>query len=386
MFRSLFLLGLAIALIGEVLRMYWIMPFPGSQVNDRVQAAFFLHNNLWWIRPVGLALMAFALMRLWPAAGNWERLALLLPVALFATVFYLFNFRFTADHMFLKMQDQCMSMPAVTDSTANDLMLVVEVNGDARAYPIEIIGYHHQVLDSIGGEPVLVTYCTVCRTGRAFSPKVDGVVETFRLVGMDHYNAMFEDSRTKSWWRQATGECIVGPLKGHKLAEVPSEQMTLGAFAHLHPYGGVLHPDAAFTKEYAALKDYDEGTMVSSLEGRDTASWQPKSWVVGVVHNGVARAYDWNELLRDYVVDDTLGGDTIEVLMFKGDRSVAVYKRWWPRGRFHEFLEQPEMPVPKDDRNAHEIDSLRIPSHQEFWHSWQTFHPNTTRYVPPHRP
>ena len=375
MFRVLFLLGLLIVLVGEVLRVYWIMPFPGSQVNDRVEAAYFLHNHLWWIRLVGLAVMAFALMRMWPAVGRWGRLTLLLPVALFATVFYLFNFRFTADHMFLKMQDQCMSMPAVTDSTANDLVLVVEINSDARAYPIEIIGYHHQVLDSIGGEPVLVTYCTVCRTGRAFSPKVDGVLESFRLVGMDHYNAMFEDSRTKSWWRQATGECIVGPLKGRALTEVPSQQMTLAAFAQLHPYGGVLHPDEAFAKEYAALKNYDEGTMASSLEGRDTASWQPKSWVVGVVHNGVARAYDWNDLVRERSIMDTLGGDEIGVS--------------WDSETNDFFAERPERDTTRseDTLTGEVMFSYREVGHklqasQEFWHSWQIFHPNTTRYVP----
>jgi hypothetical protein len=47
-----------------------------------------------------------------------------------------------------------------------------------------------------------------------FSPVVDGRSETFRLVGMDHFNAMFEDASTHSWWRQANGEAIAGPSKG----------------------------------------------------------------------------------------------------------------------------------------------------------------------------
>jgi hypothetical protein len=66
----------------------------------------------------------------------------------------------------------------------------------------------HQVRDSINHIPVMVTYCTVCRTGRIYNPIVNGKAETFRLVGMDHFNAMFEDATTKSWWRQSTGECI----------------------------------------------------------------------------------------------------------------------------------------------------------------------------------
>jgi hypothetical protein len=63
----------------------------------------------------------------------------------------------------------------------------------------------------------MITYCTVCRTGRVFEPVVNGKFEKFRLVGMDHFNAMFEDVTTKSWWRQVTGEAITGKLKGQQL-------------------------------------------------------------------------------------------------------------------------------------------------------------------------
>ncbi|MEZ4848709.1 MAG: hypothetical protein R3B93_08845 [Bacteroidia bacterium] len=62
-------------------------------------------------------------------------------------------------------------------------------------------GYHHQVLDTIGGKhimdlPVRLSY------RKDFEPVVNGKPEIFRLVGMDHFNAMFEDQTTKSWWRQ----------------------------------------------------------------------------------------------------------------------------------------------------------------------------------------
>ena len=88
------------------------------------------------------------------------------------------------------------------------------INGEAKAYPIQLIGYHHQVMDTVGNEPVIITYCTVCRTGRVYSSSLNGRHESFRLVGMDHFNAVFEDETTKTWWQQATGEAIAGPLKG----------------------------------------------------------------------------------------------------------------------------------------------------------------------------
>jgi hypothetical protein len=107
------------------------------------------------------------------------------------------------------------------------LVIGVVSNNEAKAYPIQIIGYHHQVRDTIGNTPIMVTYCTVCRTGRVFSPVVNGKPETFRLVGMDHFNAMFEDATTESWWQQATGVAVTGKLKGKALQEIPSTQSTL---------------------------------------------------------------------------------------------------------------------------------------------------------------
>jgi hypothetical protein len=136
--------------------------------------------------------------------------------------------------------------------------------------------------------------------------------------------------------------------------------------------------------------------MASFLEGRDTASWQPKSWVVGVVHKGVARAYDWNELKRLGGVRDTLGGMEMQLIApphsndflvwgklahpvsFLTDSSVAdimsVLDNWYAPFIF-----------PVGDSSMVVVGD-RIPASQEFWHSWQTFHPNTTRYFPPRRP
>jgi hypothetical protein len=199
---------------------------------------------------------------------------------------------------------------------------------------------------------------------------------------MDHFNAMFEDSRTKSWWRQVSGECIEGPLKGHHLEEVPSQQMTLEEFASLHPDGLVFQPDSNFTKQYAGLKGFDDGTIESSLEYRDTASWQPKSWVVGIEIGNAARAYDWNDLSALGSIEDTLDGKPIRLMREQDDagfRAGSVVT-WVHTSQVDPSL----LKVGGIDTLvfAQETSFFPIPAYQEFWHSWRTFHPNTTRYQP----
>jgi hypothetical protein len=360
----LFVTGILLLIVAEFLRVYHIMPFPGSQQDmpgdaRQVEIAYWLQNNIWWLRLVGTVLIAGPAYHYLRWGGWRKRLGIMLPIVLCAIVVYAFNFRLMADKMFLVQQEKLLGSVTLIDSTSNELVLVVEHQGDARAFPLSIIGYHHQVMDTIGNEPVLITYCTVCRTGRAWSPKIYGEADRFRLVGMDHFNAMFEDSRTKSWWRQVNGECIAGPLKGSRLDELFSSQMSLGEFARRHPSGLVLRPDPHFMAKYEQLDGFDDGTIASSLEQRDTMSWQRKSWVLGVVHNGVARAYDWNDLVALRTISDTLGGEAILIRLQADKVSFEAIRQ-----------RDPEMTMMPE----------RIPAYQEFWHSWRTFQPSTTRY------
>ena len=164
-----------------------------------------------------------------------EKVILLFLATIYVVIFYVFTFQMEADKMFLQPTHTYFYKIAENKIPIDKLVIGVAENGLQKAYPIQLIGYHHQVRDSIGQTPVMVTYCTVCRTGRVYSPMVNGKLENFRLVGMDHFNAMFEDASTKSWWRQSNGECIAGPLKGYKLKEINSEQLSLQAWFRKHP-------------------------------------------------------------------------------------------------------------------------------------------------------
>ena len=368
----------------EILRVYFIMPFPGSQQQKMVGFAYFLDRNIGWLRLLGGALVGWPLLFYFRTGRMGLKIALGGLLLVYGVVFYLFNFRFLADKMFHQPRVKQFAMDTTDRSR---LVIGVALQGAAKAYPIEIIGYHHQVRDTVGGQPVLVTYCTVCRTGRVYSPFVQGRSASFRLVGMDHFNAMFEDADTHSWWQQATGRAITGPLKGNQLQEIPSAQMTLGDWQRIHPNSLTLQPDPNFSSKYDSLKGYDEGTINSGLEKRDSGSWNFKSWVIGIESGGRSKAYDWNNLIRDRVIPDTIGKLhlllTIEPdnktfyalsyndsLSFQYDtatntiRDEITQSTWLPNGSC--------MDGPLKGAQLQPVQA-----YQEFWHSWRTFHPGT---------
>ena len=256
------------------------------------------------------------------------------------------------------------------------------LDGDARAYPLQFIGYHHQVIDSVASRRVLVSYCTVCRTGRVFEPVVGGKTETFRLVGMDHFNAMLEDRTTGSWWRQANGEAITGARKGTKLPELPMVQVALKQWLAMYPNSLIMQGDPAFKDEYAKDYAYERGTSRKTLTGTDTASWKDKSWVVGLTVNGISKAYDWNRLHREGVINDTLGGTPVVVLLGPDSVSYFAFRRPTPSARFalrgDSLVADGHAYALSGHGPSGAIEPLN--ASQEFWHSWRTFQPTTGRY------
>lgn len=379
--KKLFYLGLLGFALFEVANVYFIMPMPGSQRMESLDWAYFLHQWRWFFRAVFIA-TALVGVRAAFQSSRWQPLATL---AAAAGIAFMFNREMAADRMFLQPGKLLFA-----DSTANKialdkLVLGLEIGGQAKAYPIQLIGYHHQVRDTLGGQAIMVTYCTVCRTGRVFLPTVNGQPETFRLVGMDHFNAMFEDATTGSWWRQATGEAVAGSLRGAQLPELHTTQMPLREWFTLCPGALVMQPDSTFSEEYADMDTYDTGIGRGELTGTDTTSWGEKSWVVGLRVGSETKAFDWNRLKNERIIHDQVGGKPVVLALAADGKSFFAFER--PDATAIFSLQNDTL---RSGPNAWNLlgkslvppapDLKKLTAYQEFWHSWMTFQPATTRY------
>lgn len=380
--RTLFYAGIAGWVLFEAANVYFIMPMPGSQRMESLGLAYFLYRWRWVFRGIFAVSVAAGFM---PAfrASRWPAL---LAVGVLAVAAYMFNLEMAADRMFRQPGRVVMATAADNKVGADKLVMGLELNGRARAYPIQYMGYHHQFRDTVGGEPVMVTYCTVCRTGRVFSPKVEGRPEVFRLVGMDHFNAMFEDATTGSWWRQATGEAVAGPMKGALLPEFHVTQTSLRTWLGLYPGSLVMQADSTFSEEYADMDSYDLGLNRGKLTTTDTVSWNDKSWVVGIeADRNTCKAYDWNRLKKERIINDQMGDRPLVLVLATDDKSFFAFERPDAEAVFsvkNDSLHCGGKTWDLSGRPAGpgSLPLKRITARQEFWHSWSTFHPYTTRY------
>ncbi len=379
--KLFFYTGLAALVVFEVLKVYFIMPFPGSQGINSLDWAYFLHTHRWYFRTGCLLAIGTGARAAFDFRPRWRPVVVSL---LAAGVVWFFNFQMMADHMFLPPRQLVFKARADNAVDESSVVVGVEYQGEARAYPIRYLVYHHQVQDTVGGRPVLVTYCSVCRTGRVFLPTVAGHQEKFRLVGMDHFNAMFEDATTGSWWRQATGEAVTGPRAGLVLPEAASRQLTLGQWFRLHPASLVMQPDGTALKEYDPEGKYERGKSKGELTRTDRGSWRDKSWVVGVQVGTLAKAYDWNRLKAERVINDRIGDLPIVLVLAADQESFAVFERHADGERFtikDDVFSADGRSYNLAGKNLAAPDQQLRPvqAYQEFWHSWRTFHPGTQR-------
>ena len=380
--KKVFYLGLLALGLFEILKVYFIMPMPGSQQSNTIDVAYFLYRYQWYFRIV------FAIMIIPGSMTAFRKKRPWIPVIcifLVMVIGYYFNFKMTADHMFLQPEKLVFKSSAENILSDSSVVIGVSSGSEAKAYPVRFISYHHQVRDTLGGKPIMVTYCNVCRTGRVFEPFVNGKPELFRLVGMDHFNAMFEDATTKSWWQQSTGEAITGKLKGTALPEFQSSQLTLKKFFTLYPFGKVMQGEESSKDYYDTLGKFERGRSKGSLTRTDSLSWKDKSWVVGIKINNYTKAYDWNDLRQVNIIHDIVGDTPIVIALSADGHSFAAFRRNSGTERFIIKNDSLISGTNRYDFAGHGSvgDNLQsIPAYQEFWHSWKTFQPQTEVYKP----
>jgi len=168
--------------------------------------------------------------------------------------------------------------------TGSGPVISLEIEGDARAYPLAVLTWHEIVNDTIGDVPVIVTFCPLCHTALAFERTLDGTVHDFGVSGNLRFSDMvMYDRQTETWWQQATGKGIVGDLTGAKLGFLPAQLIGLDQFAEAYPDGVVMSRDTGFRRDYGRnpYVGYDDADQQPFLfDGVTDGRLSPKERVV----------------------------------------------------------------------------------------------------------
>lgn len=201
-------------------------------------------------------------------------------------------------------------------------VIALELNGDARAYPLQVLIWHEIVNDTVGGVPVVVTFCPLCNTAIVFERTLDGVVYDFGTTGKLRFSDLIMyDRQTESWWQQITGEAIIGDLVGEELTFLPASIVSWEQFEESFPEGRVLSTDTGHSRPYGSnpYPGYDDiNASPFLLQGSPDERLLPMERVAAVSLNGEDVAYPFSVLEKARVVHDTVGGEPVVVVFQPG--------------------------------------------------------------------
>ena len=208
---------------------------------------------------------------------------------------------------------------------AKEPVIALEIDGDARAYPLQILTWHEIVNDQVGGVPVSVTFCPLCNSAITFDRRLDGVVHDFGTSGnLRNSDLIMWDRQTETWWQQLTGEGIVGELTGKRLTFLPSAVISWEDFKATYPDGQVLSRETGFNRRYGEnpYVGYDRADSPPFLfRGDLDGRLLPKERVAAVNIGNVDAAFPFTTLTEERVVNYTVGGQDLVVFFKPGTRS-----------------------------------------------------------------
>ena len=133
----------------------------------------------------------------------------------------------------------------------NDPVIALEINGDARAYPLQILTWHEIINDFVGEIAVTITFCPLCNSAIVFKRNHQGITYDFGTSGLlRHSDLVMYDRQTESLWQQFTGEAIVGVMTGEQLMMIPSGLIGFEQFQAAYPAGKILSKETGYSREY----------------------------------------------------------------------------------------------------------------------------------------
>lgn len=198
-----------------------------------------------------------------------------------------------------------------------------EYQGEARAYPLQILIWHEIVNDHIKGKPILVTFCPLCYSALVFERRVDDEVLEFGVSGfLRHSDMIMYDRKTESLWQQFTGKALVGDYAGTRLKQIHSQIISFSQFRNSYPNGKVLSRNTGYERSYGdnPYTGYDDINNTPLVE-TDTEGLPPMEKVIGVRVGDITKAYPYSISEKKKIIHDTIADTSIVVFHIKGARS-----------------------------------------------------------------
>jgi hypothetical protein len=272
-----------------------------------------------------------------------------------------------------------------------ELVVGIEINGKPRAYPKRMLEYHEVVLDELGGESVMGTFCGFSGMIAFYESTINGVTYKFGTSGFIYRsNKLLYDHATKSLWQSLSGLPVIGPMAGGstRLKPLPVVITPWKTWLDAHPDTTLLSPETGFGKYYSQPTVFENYGKVEELAfpvPKLDSRLAVKAEVLAI------RAIDPNTqqlaIAREFLQSKAVhhgesGGQQYLVVTDPGGAS-RVYESG--ATQFESFDGKTAIDTNKGTWKMTESALVgpdgtklrRYPAHRVYWHSWSAAFPDT---------
>ncbi len=225
-----------------------------------------------------------------------------------------------------------------------------------------------------------------------------GLRLTFHLAGINNQNFLMRDEETGSYWQQISGKAIAGPLEGHTLTLVPSDELTFAAWKAEEPRGTVLNDVPRYASEYAR-KDWDvRMKRVPTVIDFPEHGLKARDLMLGIRAFGASRAFPYGRVLQEKLVKDHVGSEPVLLVVGPDGQSVRAFRDRIPgvpgAPGFYRMAQGAAGALLMDDTTGSEwsfqgcavsgssrgtcLEPVQVV--KDYWFDWRNYNPTTTVY------
>ena len=300
--------------------------------------------------------------------------------------------------------------PVFLPATAIDFLadtsvvLGVQLDGEIRAYPLNILHWHEIVNDQIGTTPVAITYSTLSGSSIAFERIVDSVLLEFGVSGfLYNANLILFDDVSNSHWLQFQQKAINGFKLHQTFSTVPLIEMNWKTWRLLFPNSQVLTTKTGFNRPYGTYPygDYQTDStkiffdLTVSLDSLPTpVSFKDK--VLGVIVGNDAKVYPFPVFPAKglQIIEEEFQGEPLVIIGSQEHDFIVAYSRKRTiDGTIANFqIADETLLTIKDDRgqefnvfgqslDGNAVNNLStVRSNMAYWFTWLAFYPHVEVY------
>jgi hypothetical protein len=138
------------------------------------------------------------------------------------------------------------------------------------------------------------------------------------------------DEQTGTYWQQITGLAVSGPLAGRRLKLVSADELTFALWKTEEPAGSVLNDAPGYVKDYAS-KDWDRRmAKAPTVISFSQPGLKPRDLMLGLHGFGASRAFPYEAVLKEKLIEDRLGSEPIMLVVGADNRSIRAFRQRIP--------------------------------------------------------